>query len=277
MVIATLSFSCMHTAIKHVGDDLHPFEIAFFRNFFGLIALFPFFLKYGIQPLKTKRLGLHFARVFLNIGSMLAFFYAISITPLAEVIALSFAAPIFATFLAIFIFKELVGLSRWIAIFTGFLGTLIILRPGLDEMGLGPLLAIASAITWGGAVIVIKSLSRTDSSVTITAYMVLLLTPMSLVPAVFFWSWPSLIEFFWLALIGIFGTIGHLSMNQAIKLAPTNVVMPIDFIRLIWVAILGYFIFGEQPDAFVWIGGAMIFASALWVAHSENFLRKNQN
>ena len=265
----------MHAGIKHVGEDLHPFEIAFFRNFFGLIALFPFFLKYGLQPLKTKRLGMHFGLVFLNIGSMLAFFYAISITPLAEVIALSFAAPIFATVLAIFIFKELVGISRWAAIFTGFLGTLVILRPGFDEMGLGPLLAIGSALTWGGAVIVIKSLSRTDSSVTITAYMVLLLTPLSLIPAVFFWSWPNLNQLFWLALIGIFGTIGHLTMNQAIKLAPTNVVMPIDFIRLIWVAILGYFIFGEQPDAYVWVGGTMIFASALWVAHSESFRREN--
>jgi len=274
MLFATLSFSGMHSTIKHVSADMHPFEIAFFRNFFGLVALFPFFLRHGLAPLKTNRIGLHFGRVALNIGSMIAFFYAISITPLAEVIALSFAAPIFATLLAIFFFRETVGITRWIAIFLGFFGTIIILRPGFEAITLGPILALLSALTWGSAVIIIKNLSKTDSTVTITAYMVLFMTPLSLIPALFVWEWPSWEQLAWLALIGSFGTAGHLTMNLAIKLAPTNVVMPIDFVRLIWVAIIGYFIFAEIPDIFVWIGGAMIFASGLWIAQAENRHRK---
>ena len=275
MLVATLSFSGMHGTIKHVGGDMHPFEIAFFRNFFGLLALFPFFIRHGLKPLRTNRIGMHFARVMLNIGSMFAFFYAISITPLAEVIALSFAAPIFATVLAVFFFREIIGPARWIAIMVGFAGTVVILRPGYDEISLGSVLTLLAALVWGGAVMIIKSLSRTDSSVTITAYMVLLLTPLSLIPALFVWTSPSMDQLIWLALIGGLGTLGHLAMNQAIKLAPTNVVMPIDFVRLIWVAILGYFIFGELPDIFVWMGGAMIFASGLWIAHAENRIRKN--
>lgn len=276
MVVATLSFSAMHTAIKYVSSTgLHPFEIAFFRNFFGLLALSPFFFRHGLAPLKTNRFGLHFGRVALNIGSMLAFFYAISITPLAEVIALSFAAPIFATFLAIVLLREVVGIARWGAILMGFAGTVVILRPGFEEITLGPILALLAAMTWGSAVIIIKSLSRTDSSVTITLYMVLLMTPLSLVPAVFVWEWPTWHQLFFLVLVGGFGTLGHLSMTQAIKLAPTNAVMPIDFVRLIWVAIIGYFIFGEVPDIFIWVGGAMIFASGLWIAHSENEIRKS--
>lgn len=276
MVVATLSFSAMHTAIKYVSSTgLHPFEIAFFRNFFGLLALSPFFFRHGLAPLKTTRFGLHFGRVALNIGSMLAFFYAISITPLAEVIALSFAAPIFATFLAIVLLREVVGIARWGAILMGFAGTIVILRPGFEEITLGPILALLAAMTWGSAVIIIKSLSRTDSSVTITLYMVLLMTPLSLVPAVFVWEWPTWHQLFFLVLVGGFGTLGHLSMTQAIKLAPTNAVMPIDFVRLIWVAIIGYFIFGEVPDIFIWVGGAMIFASGLWIAHSENEIRKS--
>ena len=274
MVISTLSFSAMHSAIKHVSAEMHPFEVAFFRNFFGLVALFPFFLRYGLTPLKTTRIGLHLGRVCLNIGSMIAFFYAISITPLAEVIALSFAAPIFATLLAIFIYKEYTGPGRWAAILIGFAGTLVILRPGYDEITLGPVLALLSAMTWGVAVMIIKSLSRTDSSVTITAYMVLLMTPLSFVPALFVWQWPAGEQWLFLALVGMFGTIGHLTLNQAIKLAPTNVIMPIDFVRLIWVAIIGYFIFGEVPDEFVWIGGAMIFVSGFLIAQAENRLRK---
>ncbi len=274
MVVATLSFSGMHASIKHVSVDLHPFEVAFFRNFFGLVALFPVFLRYGLTPLKTTRFGLHVGRVSLNIGSMIAFFYAISITPLAEVIALSFAAPIFATFLAMFLFKEVTGSGRWAAILTGFAGTLVILRPGYEEIGLGPVLAVLSAMTWGGAVMIIKSLSRTDSSVTITLYMVLLMTPLSAIPAAFVWEWPTWNQLVFLVMVGSFGTIGHLCMTQAIKLAPTNVVMPIDFVRLIWVAIIGYFIFGESLDIFVWIGGAMIFVSGFLIAQAENRLRK---
>ena len=276
MLFATLSFSAMHSTIKHVSADMHPFEIVFFRNFFGLVALFPFFLRHGLAPLKTNRLGLHFGRVALNIGSMIAFFYAISITPLAEAIALSFAAPIFATLLAIFFFRETVGIARWIAIFLGFFGTIVILRPGFEAITLGPILALLSALTWGSAVIIIKNLSKTDSTVTITAYMVLFMTPLSLIPALFVWEWPSWEQLAWLALIGSFGTAGHLTMNLAIKLAPTNVVMPIDFVRLIWVAIIGYFIFAEIPDIFVWIGGAMIFASGLWIAQAENRHRKQK-
>ena len=164
----------------------------------------------------------------------------------------------------------MVGLARWGAIFLGFAGTLVILRPGYDEISLGPVLALLAAMTWGSAVIIIKSLSRTDSSVTITAYMVLFMTPLSLIPALFVWEWPSWSQLAWLALVGAFGTAGHLTMNQAIKLAPTNVVMPIDFVRLIWVAIIGYFVFAEVPDVFVWAGGAMIFASGIWIAHAEN-------
>ena len=276
MLLATLSFSGMHATIKHVSTDLHPFEIAFFRNFFGLVALFPFFIRNGLTPLKTNRIGLHVGRVALNIGSMLAFFYAISITPLAEVIALSFAAPIFATLLAIFIFREKVALTRWMAILFGFAGTVVILRPGYEALSLGPILALMAAMTWGSAVIIIKTLSKTDSSVTITAYMVLFMTPLSLIPALLVWEWPTWEQLAWLALVGSFGTAGHLTMNVAIKLAPTNVVMPIDFVRLIWVAIIGYFIFAEIPDIFVWIGGAMIFLSGLWIAHAENQNRKNE-
>lgn len=273
MVMATLSFSGMHASIKHVSLDMHPFEVTFFRNVFGFLVLLPFFVRYGLKPLRTTRIRMHLGRAVLNIGSMTSFFYAISITPLAEVISLSFAAPVFATVLAIFIYKETVGAARWAAIGLGFAGTLVILRPGYDAITLGPVLAVASAMTWGCAVIMIKSLSRTDSSLTITAYMAILMSPLSLVLALFVWEWPTWYQLAVLLLVGTFGSAGHLCMNQALKLAPTNVIMPIDFVRLIWVAVIGYFLFAEVPDIFVWAGGAMIFASGLWIAHGENRLR----
>ena len=151
---------------------------------------------------------------------------------------------------------------------------MVILRPGYDEIGLGPILAVGSAMTWGCAVIIIKNLNRTDSSLTITAYMALLMSPLSLVPALTVWEWPTWHQLAFLLLVGTFGTIGHLCMNQALKLAPTNVVMPMDFVRLIWVAAIGWLIFSEVPDIFVWIGGVMIFASGALIAQGENRSRK---
>lgn len=274
MLAATLSFSCMHASIKEASKELHPFEVVFFRNFCGLLVLTPFFIRYGLTPFRTTRFRLHLGRALLNISSMVSFFYAISITPLAEVISLSFGAPVFATLLAMFIYKEVTGAKRWGAILLGFAGTIVILRPGFGEIGLGPLLSLGAAMTFGFAVIIIKSLGRTESSLTITAYMALLMSPLSLIPASFVWQWPTLDQLALLLLVGAFGSGGHLCMNQALKLAPTNVVMPIDFVRLIWVASFGYFFFAEVPDIFVWIGGAMIFASGLWIARDENRLRK---
>ena len=274
MIASTLAFSGMHTTIKHVSGDVDTFIIVFFRNLFGLVALMPLFLRHGLAPLKTTRIGTHTLRVTINFASMAMFFYALSITPLAEVAALTFSAPIFATVLAIFIFKEGVGMSRWVAISIGFAGTVVILRPGFESVNVGALLAVGAALLWGSAVMIIKDLGRTDSALTITTYMVLLLIPISLVPALFVWEWPTWEQLGWLLLVGICGSAGHLLLNHALKQAPTNVVMPIDFFRLIWVAIFGYFLFGEVPDVFVWIGGAMIFASGLWIAHTENQKRK---
>ena len=191
MVVSTLAFSSMHATIKHVSGEVDTFMIVFFRNLFGFVALMPLFIRHGLAPLRTQRLGTHALRVTINFASMAMFFYALSITPLAEVAALTFSAPIFATFLAIFFFKETVGVTRWAAIFLGFLGTVVILRPGFEQVSLGAVLALSAAMTWGTAIMIIKSLGKTDSALTITAYMVLLLIPISLVPALFVWEWPT--------------------------------------------------------------------------------------
>lgn len=274
MLLATIFFSAMHAGIRHASAGMHPFEIAFFRNLFGLFVVAPWFIRYGLAPLRTGALGLHLGRSVLNLVSMLAFFYALSITPLADVAALTFAAPIFATVLAIFFFRETVTIGRWAAILLGFAGTVVILRPGFQHVGLGPILAVSSAVVWAFALMIIKQIGRTDSSVTITSYMLVLLVPLSAIPAAFVWQWPTQNQLIWLVAIGMLGTTGHLFLNQAIKEAETHVVMPIDFVRLVWVAIIGYFAFNEFPDAFTWIGGIMIAAGGIYIAYGE---RKSRN
>jgi drug/metabolite transporter (DMT)-like permease len=276
MLGATVVFSGMHATIRHASAGMHPFEIAFFRNMFGLLLLAPLLFRYGIAPLRTAHLKLHLLRGLFNITSMLCFFYALSIAPLTDVAAMTFASPIFATVLAVFVFGELIGIRRWSAILFGFAGTMVVLRPGFEGVALGPLLALFASLIWGIALLVIKVLARTESSLTITAWMMILLTPLSLIPAVFFWTWPTGEQYLWLLFTAALGTSGHLFLNQALKETDTNVVMPVDFVRLIWVAIIGYLAFGEIPDLFTWIGGAMIFASALYIAYREGVRRRRE-
>lgn len=269
MLTGGLALTCMHVTVRHVSADLHPFEIAFFRLLFGLIPLLPWFIKLGWAPLKTKRLGMMSLRAVLNLICMLSFFVSLAITPLAQVTVLIFTAPIFATVLAVFIFGEKVGIQRWSAIGFGFLGTIVVLRPGMVEVSLGASLALFSAIVWGVCMILIKSLGRTESSVTITTYMSLMMAPMSLVAALFVWQTPTAEQFLLLLGVGIFGGIGQLAMAEALRVGETHVIMPMDFIRLIWISVLAYLFFAEVPGVFTWAGGAMIFAATVFIAWRE--------
>jgi len=270
MLAATLLFSAMHGSIRHVANlGVHPFEIAFFRNLFSLLFVLPWLIRFGLEPLRTSRFKMHALRTVFNVVAMLCFFYAIAITPLAQVTALNFTAPIFATVLAIIVLGETVRLRRWSAIVIGFAGTFVILRPGFEAVTLGQALALASSLSWAFALVIIKMMSRTESSITIIAYMALLMIPLSFVPAVFVWSWPSIEQLLWMLAIGLLGGGAQYLMTESLRLADTSVVMPIDFFKLIWVAALAYVAFGEVPDVWTWIGGAVIFASTFYIAYRE--------
>ena len=272
MFVSTFFFAAMHASIRHVAAGIHPFEIAFFRSLFALVVVLPWFVHYGLAPLRTRRIGLHGLRAIFNVCAMLSFFYALTITPLSQVTALGFTAPIFATLLAALVLGEVGRLRRWSAIAIGFLGVLIILRPGLDVIGAGQLLTLFSSLVWACALLVIKTLSRTDASVTIISYMALLMIPLTAVPAAFVWHWPDGPQLFWLVLIGLLGGTGQFCMTEALRLADTAVVMPIDFCKLIWVAVLAYLAFGEVPDRFTWLGGTVVFASVLYITYRERRL-----
>lgn len=274
MLAATVAFTAMHAMIRHVAQGLHPFEVAFFRNLFGLAFLAPWLFRYGLAPFRTSNLRLHGLRSILNLVSMLCFFSALTLAPLADVTAITFTAPIFACALAAPLLRESVGKLRWAAVALGFAGTLVVLRPGIGEIGAGPLLAVTAALLWGAAILVIKRLTRSEPSVTITAYMMIFLAPMSLAAAIPFWTWPSMEQCGWMLALAAFGTAGHLFLNQALKEGETSVVTPVDFVRLVWAAVIGYLVFGELPDAMTWAGGAMICASAGMIAWRERRKRK---
>ena len=273
MALFTLCMSAMHAAVRHVSGDLHPFEIAFFRLLFGFVIVLPWFIKLGWAPLKTRRFGLMSLRGVLNLTCMMAFFFALSITPLAEVTALMFSAPIFATVLAMAVFGERAGARRWTAIAFGFAGTLVVLQPGFGTIGLGPVLVLFAAFGWGICMVIIKSLGKTESSVTIITYMSLVMTPLSLIPALWVWQWPTDWQWVWLLVIGLLGGAGQMSMTEALRAAETHAVAPVDFLKLIWISVIAFLAFGEVPGPYTWIGGVMIFGATAFIAWREHVLR----
>ncbi len=274
MLLSTLGFSLMHALIRFVSAELHPVQIAFFRNLFGLVVFLPWFLRLGFAPLRTRRLKLHAVRAVLNVTAMFAFFTALSLTPIAQVTALGFTAPIFATLLAMLLLGEVVRLRRWAAIACGFLGALVLLRPGLIPLDAGSLLTLGAALLWGLTLIVIRVLGRSESSLTITSYMNILLTLLSFGPALLVWRTPGAQTLAWLLAIGVLGTLAQLAVAQSLREAETGVVMPFDFCKLIWVSALGYLLFGEVPDLFVWLGAVLIFAGATFIAYRESQLAR---
>jgi len=273
MLVSTLLFTGMQVTVRFAAEDLHPFEVAFFRNFFGLLVVSPLLFRYGFGVLRTSQLKLHALRGSLQTTGMLFFFTALTLAPLAQNIALSFMAPLFTTVLAIFILRERAGWRRWGALIAGFVGAWIVIRPGFAVVNTGALLVVASSCIWAGSMIIIKILSRTESSLTITVYMGLFMAPLSLIPALFFWQWPTGEMYLYLALIGIFGGIGHLALAQAFKESDATAILPYDFLRLIWASALGFLVFAEIPDLWTWLGGAVIFGSTLYIAFRETRIK----
>ena len=271
---ATIGFASMHAVIRIASSEQHPFEITFFRNLFGLIFITPLLLRHGFGALRTRCLPLHAARGAVHVSAMLMFFFAVPITPLGTVAALSFTAPLFVTLGAVLVLGEVVRVRRVAALVVGFAGALVIIRPGMAVLDPGSLLVLGSSAVWAGALILIKLLSRTESSLTMTAYMAVFLTPLSSIAAAFVWQWPSLEDLGWFALMGSFGTIAHLCLGQAFREADATVVLPIDFMRMIWASLYGYLLFDEVPALLVWIGGILIFASTLYLAYREATLAR---
>lgn len=272
MVLACMGFALMIGIIRHVAETgMHPFEIGFFRAFFGLIAALPWIMQMGFGALKTQKHGYYFARSLSGFVSMLAWIYGLTIMPLAAATALGFTMPMFMTVLAALVLGEVVRLRRWTAVAVGFLGTLVILQPGSTDFPLfGAGLILFSAATQAISAIWIKALTRTEPANVIVAYMAIYLTPLALIPALFVWQWPTLEQYAWLAGLGLVGTLAHLCYTRALGGADASILAPFDFTRLIFVAIMAYFAFGQMPDVWTWIGGAIILGAGVYIAHRES-------
>ncbi len=269
MVTSGVCFAAMAGLIRYLSADLHAFEIAFFRNCAGVLVMTPWVMRVGIGALKTQRFGLYAVRGVTSIVAMLSFFWALTAMPITEATALNFTMPIFATILAVIFLGEVVRLRRWTAILVGFGGVLIILRPGVEVVTLPALMALLGAFMVASSVIVIRKLSTTESPNAIVLYMALFLVPLSLPPALYVWRDPTWLQLGLAGLVGVLGTAAHQCYTRAIYAAEASVVMPFDFARLIFVAILGYVAFGQTSDLWTWIGAVVIVGAGIYIAQRE--------
>ncbi|MBT5943220.1 MAG: DMT family transporter [Rhodospirillaceae bacterium] len=271
VVMASAFFASMHNTIRFMSqtEDIHPFEMAFFRVAFGLVVFIPFFMRSGIGILRTEKLTWHIGRAFINATSMLSWFMALSLMEVGDATAVSLIGPVFVAILAMVFLGEHVGPMRWLGIFLAVVGGLIVVRPGFTEISSGVWLVLFSAVAVSNSKLIAKILTRHDSPTTIVAYMTILMIPITFVPAFFVWQTPSLYQLFFMALIGVFGTIGHLLFVQAYKLADMSLVEPAMFTRMIWAALISLVLFAEFPSPWTWAGAGVIVVGTTLLARKE--------
>jgi len=269
LVLAAALTAVLAGMVREASKTVHPFEIAFFRNIFGVAFMLPLILRMRVAELRTRKLNLYAIRAVVAALAMLTFFYALSIMHLANVVALGFTSPLFATAGAALFLHETIRARRWTATVIGFCGAMVILRPGGDALTLGAAVVLVSAAAMAAAALMVKNLSRTEPATQIVLYLVLFMTPLTLVPALFVWTWPGSGDLLLLAGLAAVATTSNVAIVKAFSEIDVSLVAAFDFIRLPFTALVGYLFFAEVPDVWTWAGAAIIAASSIYIAHRE--------
>ena len=213
-------------------------------------------------------------RALINIVSMICWFSAIGMMYLEKATALGFTTPLFTTILAVLMLGEVIRFHRTAALLLGFLGIIIIIRPGYLPFEFGTLLMLIASFSFSFVLIFVKKLSATDTSLTIIFYHLLYMTPIFFILSLFFWENINFYQLIVFTLMGGAGLLSHWCLAQAFKMSDTTFVMPLQFTKLIWASLIGLFIFSEQPDIWTWIGGVIIFISVVYITYREAFKKK---
>jgi drug/metabolite transporter (DMT)-like permease len=270
MTIAVFIFAVTDAGAKWVGlRGIHAGEIVFFRYLFGLIPVAIAIYLTGTGTLRTARPVLHVVRALFMCAALLLFFWGLAYVPLAEAIAIAFVAPIFITALSMPVLGEQVGPHRWGAVVIGFVGMMIILRPGLAAFRPEAMFIIGAAATFSCAVLMTRRMTASETNTAIFTYttLVSLLAMMPL--AAVTWQTPEPADILVMALIGLFGGAAHFLVIVAYRHAPAAVNATFEYMALIWGSLLGWFLWRERPDTATWIGAAIIIAAGLYITHRE--------
>ncbi len=274
MVLSGFMFVTVGVLIKLMDSGLPAIQSAFLRYVFGMIIILPLFRRIQLRSITKPILSLYFLRAILHGFAVMLWFFAMATIPLAEVTAIAYSTPIYTTIGAVIVFKEKIRIRRVMAVVVGFVGTLVILRPGVVEISLGSLAQVAAAVGFACSFLIAKKLVSVESPVNIlfmlTAGCGLALMPAALVV----WVTPSMTDTIILFIIASLATLGHHSITRALIAAPLTATQPFIFVQMIWAIGFGYLLFDETPDIWVVFGGFIIIASTTYLAHRENVAQK---
>ena len=275
MFLSIIGFSLMDVIVKWSVD--YPIgQILFFRGFFGIIFYFFIIPRDRLHNFyQTKRPGLHSLRCIAGLIAIVAIFIALRKLPLATVVSISFAAPIFTTIFSIFLLSEKVGIYRWLAVLVGFIGILIITEPGISELNIYYIFPIIFCLGLSYVAITLRQLSSTEPVWLISLFFSIAITLLSFLTIPFGWVMPSLNHFVILSFIGIFGGVSNLWLSQSYKYSEVSLVTPLKYLTLVFAIIFGYFIWGEIPTFKTLVGAFLVIISTLIIFRREIYKKKN--
>ena len=268
MVIGGVSIALMQAAVKLISLELHPFIITLYRAGLVFVVLLPILFWRGRAVFNTSSIRLQVLRGSIGGLGMLCVFTGLSMISLAEVTVLLFTVPIFATLLSIVFLSEKVGVRRWTAIFVGFLGILIIARPQ-GSVSTGHLFILCAALSWSTSILIAKKLTEKDTVISITFWQAMGCVPLAFIASLFVWELPSFVQLGALLGIAALGTVGHAMLYAALKVGQVSVILPLDYIRIIWSAGLGFILFGQLPTLHLYAGSLLIIAATAFLSYRE--------
>ena len=277
LLALTASFCAvlMSVFLKLAQSDVNVFTVGFLRFFFGFLIILPFILSSQFKIYSTNNFKFHLARSIINVPMMILGFAALMYIPLEQIKAIGFLSPIIVVILSVIILKEKIFLIRILALIIGFIGVIIILRPGIIEINIGAYMVLISGLMWSTVIIITKFMSKEDSPMTILTFQYTFVSLFTLPLAIIFWTNPSYESLLYIFLAAIVGTILHLCINTSYRLADLSVIQPVWFTQLIFASAFGFIIFGEIPDGWTWAGGILVFSSVLIITYRENYLKKD--
>ena len=269
MSFSAFLYACLYVIIRRLTETVPILELVFLRGVMGMALSAPWLMRAGLGALKTSRGGLYgFRAIVVYVGQM-AWFFALATLPLSDATALMFTLPLFSVLLAGLTLGERVGANQWIATAIGFAGALIIIRPGMIEFSIAAGAALFTAFTYAVGQITTKALVRTESANATVFYMFALMAAIALAPAMMVWKTPTWSDLPWILAFGLLSVPAQQGVTRALLAAPANVVVPFNFLKLPFIAVIALIWFAEMPDPWTWVGAAVIFISTYYIGRRE--------
>jgi drug/metabolite transporter (DMT)-like permease len=249
---------------RETTRELNVFQIMEVRSIIGLFLLSPLIMRSGgFATMKTARPLQHIARNLVHYSAQISWFYALTLIPLAQVVSIEFTMPIWTAILAASFLGERMTVWKNLAIVLGLVGVMVIVRPTTGEINPGQLIALAAAVGFGTSIAMVKSLTRTESTLAIIFWMLVVQSVAGFFPAIYVWQWPSAYLWFWIVVIAFSGTFSHYCLARAMLYADATIVIPMDFLRVPLTAIAGWLIYAERLDVYTILGAALILMGNL--------------